>query len=30
VRLRQLDAAVVAPGVQRGFKPTPANPQLAW
>ena len=29
-RLRQLDAAVAVPGVQRGFKPTPAKPQIGW
>lgn len=29
-RLRQLDAAVVAPGVQRGLKLGPKQPNLAW
>lgn len=29
-RLRQLDAAVAAPGVQRGFKIGPSKPQIAW
>lgn len=29
-RLRQLDAAVAAPGVQRGFRLVPAKPQMAW
>ena len=29
-RLRQLDAAVAVPGVQRGFKPTPAKRQIGW
>lgn len=29
-RLRQLDAAVAAPGVQRGFKATPARPAVTW
>ena len=29
-RLRQLNAALVAPGVQRGAKLSPAKPDLAW
>ncbi len=29
-RLRQIDAAVVAPGVQRGLKLSPRQPTLAW
>lgn len=29
-RLRQLDAAVAAPGVQRGFKLGPAKPVITW
>lgn len=29
-RLRQLDVALVAPGVQRGFKLGPHKPMLAW
>ena len=29
-RLRQLDAVVVAPGVQRSFKPTLAKPAIQW
>lgn len=29
-RLRQLDAAVVAPGRQRGARATPQSPALAW
>ena len=29
-RLRKIDAAVVAPGVQRGFKLGPKQPVLAW
>lgn len=29
-RLRQLDVALVAPGVQRGFRLGPQKPMLAW
>lgn len=29
-RLKQLDVALVAPGVQRGLRATPQKPQLSW
>jgi hypothetical protein len=29
-KLRQLDVAVAAPGVQRGFRLVPGKPQIAW